>query len=64
MLIFSLPAQRNIQMAVIRNAVPAHGRRAFHGTPHAEPNRNFSDAPAIPMRYMSMAPTFMQYFGP
>jgi hypothetical protein len=29
-------------------APPAHGPAAYHGTPNAQPNRNFSDAPGHP----------------
>ncbi len=52
LLIISFPALAQHQggggHAVGGHPPPANGPAAYHGTPHGEPNRNFSDAPGHP----------------
>src|ERR1700733_14366756 len=52
LLVFSYPALAQRGGASGRGEVghpaPAHGPAEFHGTPHAEANRNFNDAPSHP----------------
>jgi hypothetical protein len=41
------------------HAAPAHGPAPFHGTPNAEQNRSFADAPGHPNAYNERLGTYV-----